>query len=244
MDSIISIRKYEDEIAYFIKQNKFLLDQSTSRILKKFDNIEGEATIFQNKWFANRKDIYLSEYEHYDSSNLYEDSFNEAYGYYDLLSEMKKEVYLNTLSLIFHHWDKIFRQWLVKETKFTTTHVALKSLIWKMNFPQTIKLCELIGWQIKESNFYYHLVALKSIVNAYKHGNGSALNQLKQNYPEYFDQEHINNFEKEYIDHRYLKINLEQIKEFSLAIDSFWKNIPEHLEGDSNLIIAEVPKFR
>lgn len=223
------------KLTLLLKKNEFvLITQSIQRILNQFDNIESETDTFRISYVDQAlENVPLqAEYLEYAEASLdiYENSINKAFKFYELLSDMKKDVYLNTLALIFHHWDKTFRNWLLKELRYYNLGKSFKDDLWASSLLQLIDFCELFGWQIKTTAYFKKILILQKIVNVYKHGNGRSLNQLKKENPQYLDQNFKEDFDSPYIDYRHLKVDLEQIKDFSSAISYFWKDIPSQLK--------------
>ncbi|WP_407408988.1 hypothetical protein [Acinetobacter sp.] len=173
----ICISKYEPEIKYFIEQNEFLLEQSIRRILSRFDHIENETDDFRSEDIKMTSSNLLEGVNHLEyieaSIDIHEASFNRAFQFYSLISDMKKDVYLNTLALIFHHWDKNFRSWLLKELRYYNLGKSFKDDLWEASFLEIIDFCELFGWQIKPTAYFKKILILQRIVNVYKHGNRS-----------------------------------------------------------------------
>ena len=71
------------------------------------------------------------------------------------------------------------------------------------------------------------------MVNVYKHGEGMALNDLKQKYPEYLDDPFNGSggafSDVEHRDHTHLKVSKDQFQAFSDAVVAFWQAVPEDI---------------
>jgi hypothetical protein len=249
MSGKIFITKYQPEIRSFIEQNEFLYQQSVTRILRNFDHIESETDQCREKYTTSCLE-HLSQEEDLSiftdmSQQIYEDSFNEAYQFYDLVSDMKRDVYLNTLALFFHHWDKTFRRWLIKELNFYNFLEKSKDSIWDLSLNQMMNLCEVFGWEIKATEYSKKIMTLQDIVNVYKHGNGQSLEHLKQQNPEYLVANFIDDvFKSPYIDYRDLNVNIEHIQDFSANISDFWLNMPNLLEGNFDEVSSHLKPKR
>ena len=98
----------------------------------------------------------------------------------------------------------------------------LAGKVWKVNFVEIAELLDALGWKFTSGTFYPKLDACRLVVNVYKHGEGGALNTLKQRFPEYLDNPlglAGHTFSSiDFIDHTSLKVSETQIQEISDAI--------------------------
>ena len=212
----------------FIKTHLFVYDEAKRRILSQFNNIEDEATEIENKYLSEGSSHYY--YNEIDPSSIYEDAFEKGYEYYDLLSNMKIQVQLNTLSLIFHHWNTTLRDWLAKELSHSFKDDFVEKIAYSQNIKTVYDFFNELDWSVELQPFFKKLDAMRLIVNIYKHGNGKSLEDLRKNYPQYLNKEKTNSdFFPSLLQHSDLKVTEEHIDEFSDSIISFWQNIPEYL---------------
>ncbi len=54
-----------------------------------------------------------------------------------------------------------------------------------LGFEGLIDLFEGVGWQIRSKDYYVPLNRCRLVVNAYKHGDGVALEEIKKDHPEF-----------------------------------------------------------
>lgn len=213
---------------YFIEVHNFIYQEAQKRILNQFANIEDEAQEAQNNYLTQ----YSSNtyYEEIDTCSIFENAFEAGYKHYDLLSNMKVQVQLNTISLIFHHWNITLRDWLAKELKHNFEEKYSDEIAYSPDMRKIYQVFNELGWQIESQPFFKKLDAMRLIVNIYKHGNGRSLKYLQKNYPEYLNKKEIDiDFLAPLLHHSDLKINEAHLDEFSEAIIAFWQKIPERL---------------
>lgn len=60
-----------------------------------------------------------------------------------------------------------------------------KKDLWKPPVTRIFKILKTLGWDVKSEPYYPRLDACRMVVNAYKHGKGTSLDELRKVYPEY-----------------------------------------------------------
>ena len=144
-----------------------------------------------------------------------------------MLAELHKQVILGALAGMYHQWDKDLREFLVRELRHTCTD-EIENSIWKPNIGEVFDLLKHFGWDCQAAAFFPALDATRLIVNAYKHGNGKALDDLSKKYPEYLDEyyrEPDNSFRR--LDHEMLTITEERFGQLADSVRLFWEAFPE-----------------
>lgn len=212
---------------YFIEVHNFIYEEAKKRILNQFANIEDEATEIENNYLTQV--LPNTYYEEIDPCSIFENAFEAGYTHYDLLSDMKVQVQLNTISLIFHHWNITLRDWLAKELRHNFEKEHSENIAYSQDMRTIYKVFNELNWQIESQPFFKQLDAMRLIVNIYKHGNGKSLKDLQRNYPKYLKENMDQDVLSPYLHHSDLIITEDHINEFSEAIIAFWENIPERL---------------
>ncbi len=166
---------------HFIQVHNFIYAEAKRRILKPFDNIETEAQEIQNNDLTQYSSSYY--YNEINPSSIFENAVEAGYEHYDLFNDMKVQVQLNTISLIFHHWNITLRDWLAKELIYNFEKEHSEKIAYSQDMQTIDKVFNELNWQIESQAFFKPLDAMRFIVNSYKHGNGKSLQDLQKNYP-------------------------------------------------------------
>lgn len=229
--------RYREQI---IKNHNFYVEQAKVRLLSQFDEIEKEADEHGERWLESTN--HLFDPERHDPGDFYEQAYEESISHYQMLDDMRNRTRLSVVAGMFHEWDKQLRGWVSKEISHWNRGDELKNRIWAVNFNDLIDLFEDLGWSIKSRGYYSILNKYRLVVNAYKHGNGAALNEIKASYPEFFVGLSGDDFGcLEYMDYADLIIEDKHIHEFSEAVIDFWKGVPEYIQNKSEY--ENLPKW-
>ncbi|QJX05024.1 hypothetical protein [Rhizobium brockwellii] len=207
----------------------FYVEQARRRLLSQFEDIESEADKAAEEWLQRSSGRF--DPDRHDAGDLYEAANDAGIEFYTLLSDMRDQTRLSVVAGMFHEWDKQLRDWLVREIQHWHRGDAAALKVWSADFVQIAELLESIGWEVRSTDYFKTLDACRLVVNVYKHGKGKSLEDLKQKYPEYFDDPfHGAAFSSvEYRDHTHLKASDEQFQAFSDAIVAFWQAVPENI---------------
>jgi len=229
------IQVYEPEREHFIEKHNFFVNESNKRIISQFSDIEGDSDKFADDWLDSSQQYFDPEYD--DAGSFYERANEKALEHYFLLSDMKKNAILAMTASIFHHWDKTFRAWMVKELRFTTDKKSADE-IWNASLPKIAGFFKLHGWDMAAEPAMKKIMVLQEVVNAYKHGEGRSFKNLTENHTEYLDDylNQMNVDEPGRYKARYenLCVSEKQFAEFADAIRSFWNAIPAALYWREN----------
>lgn len=216
-----------------IDEHLFYVEQAKARLLMQFSELEASenSELFIKNW--------MKENEHRFDPGFHDegDSYAEACERYHALLDLGNQTRLSVVAGMFHEWEKQLRQWLTGEVRRWHDGDCFLQAIWALNFSQIIKLLKSAQWDISGQNYYRQLNLCRLIVNVYKHGKGSALNDLLKKYPEYlskpFDSTPIAlddaSFNSYFAIHTFLKVSDEQIQEFSDSIVTFWQAVPKNI---------------
>ncbi len=211
-----------------LRRHKFYVEQATVRLFTQFDNIKEEAYDASDEW--------LSDLPHHfdpdgpEAADLFRRADDIAIEHYHLLIDIHERSRLSVLTGIYHEWEKQFRKWTHDQIRNWYGGERLLSQIWKVDVGKLAKLFASLGWDYKKESYFEKLDACRLVVNVFKHGDGTSLNELKKYYSKYLINSSqgfngvlsdINN-----LDHTALKINDKHILEFSDAITEFWQDLP------------------
>ncbi len=199
-------------------------------MLSQFQNIGEESEKYADEWL-NKAGQYFDPDRH-DSGDFEEQAYFESIEFYQMLEDMLNRTRLSIVAGIFHEWEKQLKTWIVQESRHWPWHCGdeTKKAIWKANFGDVTALFESIGWLIRDKSYCNSLNKCRLVVNAYKHGSGSALEEIKADYPEFLPCFY-------YVDHTHLKVDETHITEFSDSIIAFWNDVPEYIWPQDNLNI-------
>lgn len=214
-----------------IDSHLFYVEQARKRLLSQFNDIEREADRAAEEWLEQHSHRF--DPDRHDPGAFYEAANDAGIEFYQLLSDMRDRTRLSVVAGIFHEWDKQLRDWLVREVRHWHRGDAVVSKIWTVDFGKIADLLESLGWNIRGEEYFNKLDACRLVVNVYKHGEGKSLADLKKNYPEYLDDPSgavgVVISGKDWLDHTHLLVSEEQFQEFSDAIVSFWRDVPENI---------------
>lgn len=96
------------------------------------------------------------------------------------------------------------------------------------------ELLESHGWLVCDTKYFKKIVACSTVINVYKHGNGTSFRELKRHYPEYLHDpwgggDFSTSVGINYLNFQVLFVTDKHIQEFSDAIIEFWKNVPDSM---------------
>jgi len=241
MTNFVLFQMWEPFRQDLIKKHTFYVDQARKRLLSQFEDIEGEADAFADKFLDEIGQSFNPDV--HDPGDFYELAHDMAIEHYELLGDMRDTTRLSVITGMFHEWEKQLRDWLVAEIRHWHRGDELKSKIWRANFDQIMELLELLEWKIKSQPFYESLDRCRLVANVYKHGEGGAFNRLKAEYKEFiipmFDGLLDDEDNLEFVDYSFLDVSDDHLEEFSHAIVSFWENVPEKLIGNDDLKVPD-----
>ena len=214
---------------FLIKRNLFYVEEAQRRLLSQFDNIGNDADRAANEWQGQNGQHFNPDPR--DPATFYEDANEVGDEFYMLLSGMREQIRLSVVAGIFHERDKQLRDWLTREIRqwHSGDNATLK--VWSAKFCEIVDLLESFGWNVHSADYFRTLDACRLVVNAYKHGEGSALDELRNTFPEYFDHplRGIGGVfsDTKHCKHEHLRVTDPQLQAFSDAIVAFWRDAPE-----------------
>ena len=217
-----------------IASHNFYVEQAHKRLLSQFQNMEAEADKYGEEWLNSHSHNF--DPDRHDPANFYEQAYDESIAFYQMLDDMLNRTRLSVVAGIFHEWDKQLRGWILTEINHWHHGDEIRKVIWKANFGDIIDFMEAFDWSIRSRSYYTSLDKCRLVVNAYKHGNGNALESIKTQHQEFIETfGNTDFFYLKYADHTHLKVDGAHITEFSDAIIEFWKDVPEYIHEKESL---------
>lgn len=214
-----------------LRRHKFYVEQASVRLFTQFDNIKEDAYEASDEW--------LSALPHHfdpdgpEAADLFKRADDIAIEHYHLLIDIHERARLSVVTGIYHEWEKQFRKWTHDQIKNWYRGERVLSQIWTGDIGKLAKLFASLRWDYKKESYFEKLDACRLVVNVFKHGDGTSLNQLKECYSKYLinSSQGLNGIlsDVNHLDHTALKISDEHIWEFSNAIAAFWEDVPEQI---------------
>lgn len=224
-----------------IAGHKFYVEQAFGRLLSQFNNIESEANKAAEDWLDQRGAYY--DPDRHDPSDFYEAANDAGIEFYQLLSDMRDRTQLSVVAGMYHEWDKQFRKWLIDEMQHWHRGEHVTTKMWSVDIGKIFDLLASFEWDIRSKEYFQKLDACRLVVNVFKHGEGSSLDELKEKYPAYLSNplKDLGDYDDmEWLDHTNLSVSNEQIQQFSEAIIDFWNDVPLEILNSS---VASIPDW-
>lgn len=212
-----------------VSEHRFYVEQAKNRLLSAFNNISEEADqAEQTAWEEGGRHF---DPDYYDESMLAEAAINHGISFYQLLSEMHERTRLSVIAGMYHHWDKRFRRFLVRELRHPGLMPGLhtRRALWKIDSTKLEDFVRALGLDVRAFPSFPKIDAMRLVVNVFKHGEGKSLDDLRQLYPEYVPCRHAWQMHPDDTDMEVTDFHLD---EFSDAIESFWRTLPKELVFD------------
>mgnify|MGYP003586588239 CR=1 FL=1 len=227
-----------------IAEHNFYVEQAQKRLLTQFDNMEAEADKATEEYLDKMSTHFNPDI--HDPSDFYEAAYDKGIEFYQLLSELLENTRLNVIAGMFHQWDKSLRDWIVNEVRHWHRGENLPKAIWKVDFPAITGFLAAVGFDVRQFPCYEQLNAMRLVVNVFKHGNGSSLDDLQKLFPQFFPNPLGGCGERRFpfsdADHTDMKVSDVHLKSFSGAILDFWQAVPERIFDADNLCTTCWPK--
>ena len=229
----------------FLREHDFYVEQAKSRIFNNFkgENIEKEAEKAKEDFFK-REELEGHYGEDVDVADIAETAIEHGIEFGITLYEMKFQVILATLALMYHQWEKKLREFMEHELRFGYNNDELEKIFWKSNIDCLYDELERQGWYIRKEAWFPKIDACRLIVNVYKHGKGPALGKLKEKHPEYlkgvFDVgDFFGECDEMLLSYEDLSITIEDFNEIADALRQFWVDFPSH--QDQSKCDSDIP---
>jgi len=212
-----------------IARHEFYVEQARIRLLSQFENKNADADRAGHEWLA--KNEHQFDPDRHDPGDFYERAYDISIAFYQSLSEMHEQTRLSVVAGMFHQWDKQLREWMVGEVRHWGILENFTAEIWAASFDDLMALLAAFGWDARALKGYIDLDACRWIVNAYKHGEGKALDKLRTHYPRFLLQSfpQVVDYMPDPASRKYEHITVTDadISTFSGAVVEFWHALPE-----------------
>jgi len=108
--------------------------------------------------------------------------------FYNLLSDLRKQMMLAALAGLYHQWGKDLREFIGHELVHDPGREVAAKLAWTSGIATVLQMLEKFGWACRAQQFFAPIDACRLVVNVYKHGKGQSLDELITRYPRYLKQ--------------------------------------------------------
>ncbi|MBV6808172.1 hypothetical protein [Xanthomonas euvesicatoria] len=230
------------EIAQQVEEQRFYLVESKARLLPPFASIEAEADAMEKECLESPPEYF--DPESGDMESVYEAAFFRGLEHYDLLQEMRQRTILGIAAGMYHHFDKSFRVRVERELRHSGWVVGetTRDQIWRSDWSKLKALLAALGWDVQSATGYQDLESLRLVVNAFKHGEGQAFEDLKKRFPRFIPTL-TSESPWSYVDYTRLCVTEDHLGTFSKAIEGFWEAIPRQLSVEDGVESLELPAF-
>ncbi|WP_370336457.1 hypothetical protein [Parvularcula marina] len=236
---------YEYRRKHTIAKHNFYVEQGKIRLTDQFsdqEKIAQEASRYAEEFLENASRHF--DPDRHDPSDFYDQAIEEERDFHIALDSLGNAARLALISGMFHAWDKELRSWLTSNDGIGYWYRGeeLPKAIWRVNFHEIIKLFECAGLFPKGDPILRKLDLCRLVVNTYKHGSGSSENDLKDLYPEFFDQYGFRSKSPDilkFTNYEDLYVKPEHIDLFSEAVIAFWNLVPDHITTEDLTYIPE-----
>ncbi len=224
-NEVVRLNLWNEVRAQLIERLDFYHAQAIKRILDQFRDIEAEADRYAEESYDRRGQYFNPDTD--DPASSAEAAWDDGVAYYGLLDDLRKQMILSIAAGMYHEWDKQFRDWLDRELGHNFSLDRIRPELWKQDIGTLFEMLELWGWDLKSQPFHDVIDSCRLIVNVYKHGHGTSLNQLKERFPQYLRSlGDPGTFGWDYVHYNQLEVDEEALTLFHGAFRDFWKYVP------------------
>lgn len=219
--------------AQLIERIDFYHSQAKKRILDQFRDIEAEAERYAEESYERRGQWFDPDTD--DPASSAEAAWEDGIAHYGLLDDLRKQMILSIAAGMYHEWDKQLRDWLDRGLGHNFSRDKLRPDLWKQDIGTLLEMLDWWGWDIKGQPFHEVIDSCRLIVNVYKHGHGTSLNQLKERYPQYLRSlGDPGSFGWDHVRYDQLEVSEDALSVFHEAFRSFWQYVPARtIAGDN-----------
>lgn len=221
-----------------ISEHRFYVEQAKARLLSQFSNIEAEAEQAESEYWESGGQNFDPEWD--DPGDLAEAARDHGVEFYELLSDMRDRTRLSVVAGMYHHWDKTFRRFLIREFRWPRLLIGehTRRALWRLDSTKLEKMLFALGLDLSTFPFYSRLDAMRLVVNVFKHGEGKSLDDLRARYPEFLPSDLRRSGSYDDAD---LVVTDQHVEQFDAAIEAFWRLIPSELSFDEGAAL-DVPE--
>lgn len=212
-----------------IARHEFYIEQARTRLLSQFENKSEDADRAGEEWLSQNGHNF--DPDRHDPGDFYEQAYDVSISFYQSLVDMHEQTRLSIVAGIFHQWDKQLREWISREIRHWGNLKHFTNEVWASPFDDLMGLLVAFGWNVKVLKCFDALNACRWVVNAYKHGEGKALNRLRKEYPHFLMQSfpEVDGYipDPAYRNYENITVSEIDISVFSAAIVDFWHAVPD-----------------
>lgn len=221
-----------------IAEHRFYVEQAKTRLLSQFANIEAEAELAEQEHWIRSGESFDPEW--HDQGDIAEAAREHGVQFYQLLSDMHDRTRLSVVAGMYHHWDKSFRRFLVRELRWPRLVIGdhTRRALWKLDSIKLEHLLRALGLDVRQLASFPQLDAMRLVVNVFKHGEGQSLDDLRQHHPGFLRK---HTYDWGFTDDTDMWVSDEHVETFATAIESFWRELPSKLTFDEDSEL-DVPK--
>jgi len=182
-----------------------------------------------------------------DLASVAEWAQNRAIDKYQILSKMKSNHLLMTISMLYHVWEQQLIQFAVREIK-RYLHFEKKTV----SFGDVQLIFKLHNVDIVNTQAWKKLRELKNLANTVKHGDGKSADKLRKMRPDFFEIPTLFGTREEtdtlelygavLLDQYSLQVSENDLYLYIDATKNFWDEMPERAYSDTDTLIKEFEK--
>lgn len=178
----------------------------------------------------------------HDPGDLAEAARDNGVEFYQLLSEMHDRTRFSVVAGMYHHWDKTFRRFLVREFRWPRLVIGdhTRRALWKLDSAKLEKLLAALGLHLPGLASYQRIDAMRLIVNVFKHGEGRSLDDLRERFPEFL---RASSHGWSFFDDADMEVTDDHVGQFAAAIELFWRELPSTVKFDEDAALDVPDEF-
>ena len=215
--------------SHILQQHDSYVDAVKARVFPQFADIEAQAEKYARKIFDDH--AHGSGDPSINEADLAEGAHELSLEHYEMLSFLKREMYLGALAGLYHVWEKALRSFLEGEFLHFVGQDEIEKAAWRSSTAHLWKLLEQFGWRASGEPFYQDIEACRIVVNVYKHGKGPSLDELEKRFPQFIVKVITDDpaLSPTKLDHEEVVVTEEQFLKIARAIRTFWVSFPARL---------------
>lgn len=239
--TLVAFKMWEPMRQDWMAEHRFYVEQARKRLLSQFESMDEESDRAAEEHLEQ-----ISKYfdpEAHDEADFYESANEKGIEFYQLLSDMQERTRLSVIAGMYHEWDKRLREWLTRDLRRWHRGDNAVRAIWKADISSVFDLLFVFKFDARALGKYERLDAMRLVVNVFKHGDGTSLDELKEKYREFVPDPLGGDgaYPLSFLDHSNMKVTDEHLDQFAAAVLEFWQAVPEEMWIKQDE--AEVPKW-
>jgi hypothetical protein len=227
--NIVAFQMWEPIRQAWMAEHRFYVEQAQKRLLSQFDNLEAEADKAAEEHLEQISQFF--DGDSHDEADFYESANDKGIEFYQLLSDMQERTRLSVIAGMYYEWDKKLRKWITRDLRHWCRGENVAKSIWKADISSIFDFLRVLDFDAKALQGYERMDAMHLVVNVFKHGDGTSLDELKKKYPEFVPAP-LGLGEEYYphrLDHTNLVVTDSHLEQFSAAILDFWQSVPKEM---------------